>query len=278
MNQNNKFIEIMKLFRLWNGLIATLGLLLGAVISTGLGDLIDWIDELILGAIVVLLFVGAGNSLNDYFDVETDKIAHPTRPLPKGTISRKFALYSSGVMFACCIILGLFINLLSLAIIILAIIAMIGYELKMKGLGFAGNVVIALLVAALFEFSGSVVGMPEKTIILATLSGLATLGREIVKDIEDMEGDLTRSTLPKKIGVKKAGYVAIIPTLFAVGLSPIPYLQDQLTILYILVVAIADMLFIYGAIIQLKSPNKGQKIYKVAMIVALIAFAVGVRT
>ena len=278
MSQNNKFVELMKLFRLWNGLIATLGLLLGAAVATGLGNLADWINELILGAVVVLLFVGAGNSLNDYFDVETDKIAHPNRPLPKGTLSRRVALYSSAAMFAGCIILGIFINLISLSIVILAIIAMIAYELKMKSLGFAGNIVIALLVAALFEFSGSVVGMPEMTLVLATLSGLATLGREIVKDIEDIEGDLTRSTLPKKIGARKAGYVAIIPTLFAVGLSPIPFLQNQLTLFYLIVVAVADALFIYGAIIQLKSPNRGQKIYKVAMIVALIAFAVGVRT
>lgn len=277
MSDNNSFFELMRLFRLWNGLIAVLGLILGVTVSTGLSDLSGWSEEIILGAFVVLLFVGAGNSLNDYFDIETDKVAHPDRPLPRGTLPRKAASISSATMFAVCVFLALFINLLSLMIVILAIIAMIVYELWMKSQGLLGNALIALLVAGLFEFSGSVVEMPDKTLVLASLSGLATLGREIVKDIEDIEGDVTRKTLPKRIGSKRAGYVAIIPTIIAIALSPIPYIQDQLTLFYLLIVIVADALFAYGAVIQLREPHEGQKIYKVAMVVALIAFAAGVR-
>ncbi|MEM2839319.1 MAG: UbiA family prenyltransferase [Thermoplasmata archaeon] len=278
MSDSNPLVEVMKLFRLWNGLIAVLGLILGAAVSTGITGLSNWTWELILGAFVVLLFVGAGNSLNDYFDIETDRIAHPDRPLPRGTLPRRFALLSSATMFAGCVVLASFINWLSLTIVILAIIAMIVYELRMKSLGLTGNVLIALLVAGLFEFSGSVVELPEKTLVLAALSGLATLGREIVKDIEDLKGDVARTTLPKRIGARNAGYVALIPTFIAVALSPVPYIQEQLTALYLLVVIIADALFVYGALSQFKNPSKGQKIYKVAMVVALIAFAVGVRT
>jgi len=278
MSDSNPLVELMKLLRLWNGLIAVLGLVLGAAISTGITDLADWAEELILGAFVVLFFVGAGNSLNDYFDIETDRIAHPNRPLPRGTLPRRLALCSSIAMFAGCVILALFINWLSLMIVIIAILIMMVYELRMKSLGLTGNVLIALLVAALFEFSGSVVELPEKTLVLAGLSGLATLGREIIKDIEDLKGDVARKTLPKRIGARNAGYVAIVPTLIAVALSPVPYIQEQLTILYLLTVILADALFVYGAIAQFKDPGRGQKIYKVAMVVALISFAVGVRT
>jgi len=277
MSDANPIVEFMKLFRLWNGLIAVLGLLLGAAVSTGLTKFGSQPEELILGAMVVLLFVGAGNSLNDYFDLETDRIAHPNRPLPKGTIQRRSALISSAAMFVGCVLLSLFINWLSFMIVILAILIMVVYELKMKSRGLMGNVLIALLVSALFEFSGSVVGFPENTLVLATLSGLATLGREIVKDIEDMKGDMSRMTLPKMIGARKAGYVALVPTFMAVGLSPIPYLMEQLTHYYLLTVMIADALFVYGALIQFQNPTRGQKIFKGAMIVALIAFALGVR-
>jgi 4-hydroxybenzoate polyprenyltransferase len=51
-----------------------------------------------------------------------------------------------------------------------------------------------------------------------------------------------------------------------------------LTYLYIFVVIIADVIFVYGGIVQLSDPKRGQKIYKWAMIVALLAFAVGVQT
>lgn len=276
MGAVNPIAEYMKLLRLWNGAIAALGLLLGVIVARGLDDLDLVLTELILGCAIVVLFVGAGNALNDFFDVETDRIAHPARPLPRGALPKKLAAYSAGIMFAVCIVLSFFLNLISFAIVVIAVLAMVAYELKLKDAGFAGNLMIALLVIGLFEFSGSTVGLAEKTIVLAVLSGLATLGREIVKDIEDMEGDVARRTLPKVVGAKKAAYIAIAPTVAAVALSPIPFLQDQLTWLYLAVVAAADALFLYACFVQLKSAKKGQKIYKWAMVVALIAFAVGV--
>jgi len=278
MRDSNIVAEYMKLLRLWNGAIAALGLLLGAAVAVGIDHLDSHLFDLALGMIIVVLFVGAGNSLNDYSDVEIDRIAHPTRPIVKGTISRRTALLSAGVMFATCFALSIWINLLSLAIVALAIIGMAAYELELKRAGLAGNIMIALLVAALFEFAGAVVGRADLSIELALLAALAMLGREIVKDIEDMDGDLTRKTLPRTVGAKRAGYIALVPTLAAVALSPIPYLQNLLTYLYIFVVIIADVIFVYGGIVQLSDPKRGQKIYKWAMIVALLAFAVGVQT
>ncbi|MCJ7517463.1 MAG: UbiA family prenyltransferase [Methanomassiliicoccales archaeon] len=278
MSDSNVVAEYMKLLRLWNGAIAALGLLLGAAVAIGINNLDSHLFELALGTIIVVLFVGAGNSLNDYYDVEIDRIAHPKRPIVKGTVSRRIALLSAGVMFAACFALSIWINLLSLAIVALAIIGMAAYELKLKRAGLVGNIIIALLVAALFEFAGAVVGRADLAIELALLAALAMLGREIVKDIEDMDGDLTRKTLPRTVGAKRAGYIALVPTLAAVALSPMPYLQNLLTYLYIFVVIIADVIFVYGGIVQLSNPKRGQKIYKWAMIVALLAFAVGVQT
>jgi geranylgeranylglycerol-phosphate geranylgeranyltransferase len=278
MGDSNVVAEYMKLLRLWNGAIAALGLLLGAAVAVGISHLNPHLFDLTLGVIIVVLFVGAGNSLNDYNDVEIDRIAHPTRPIVRGTVSRRTALLSAGVMFAICFMLSIWINLLSLAIVAMAILGMVAYELKLKRAGLAGNIMIALLVAALFEFAGAVVGRADLSFELALLAALATLGREIVKDIEDMEGDVARKSLPRIIGAKRAGYIALIPTLTAVALSPMPYLQNQLTYLYLFVVIIADVIFVYGGIVQLKDPRRGQKIYKLAMIVALLAFAIGVQT
>jgi len=286
MGDSNVVAEYMKLLRLWNGAIAALGLLLGAAVAVGINHLDSHLFDLALGVIIVVLFVGAGNSLNDYYDVEIDRIAHPKRPIVRGTISRRTALLSAGVMFAVCFVLSIWINPplpfaivgLPLVIVGLAILGMITYELRLKRAGLAGNVMIALLVVALFEFAGAVVGRADLVIELALLAALATLGREIVKDIEDMHGDVARRTLPRIVGAKRAGYIALIPTLAAVSLSPIPYLQNLLTYLYIFVVIIADVIFVYGGIVQLSDPKRGQKIYKWAMIVALLAFAVGVQT
>ena len=278
MRDSNVVAEYMKLLRLWNGAIAALGLLLGAAVAVGISHLSLHQFDLILGVIIVILFVGAGNSLNDFYDVEIDRVAHPKRPIVMGTISRRTALLSAGVMFAICFVTSIWINLQSLAIVVFAIIGMVLYELKLKRAGLVGNLMIALLVAALFEFAGAVVGRTDLAFVLALLAAIATLGREIVKDIEDMEGDVARKTLPRIVGAKKAGYIALVPTFAAVALSPIPYLQNLLTYLYLLVVIVADVIFVYGGIVQLRDPKRGQKIYKWAMIVALLAFAVGVQT
>lgn len=276
MSELSKIAEFMKLLRLWNGLIAALAVLLSVLVAAGWNDIDDSIYEILLGTVIVILFVGAGNSLNDYFDIETDRIAHPNRPLAKGTIPARSALYSAGALFAVSLVLGIFINALSFALVVLAMVAMISYELKMKEAGILGNITIALLVAGVFIFGGSIVDGADKVLILASLAGFATLGREIVKDIEDIEGDKSRITLPKRIGARKASYIAILPISTAVILSPAPYLQEQLTEAYLLMVLFADALFIGGGVLQLRSPRKGQTLFKIAMVVALVAFAVGV--
>jgi len=272
----SKIMEYMKLLRLWNGLIAALAVLLAVLVSLGWEDIGDRFWGMITGVVIVIIFMGAGNSLNDYFDVENDRVAHPNRPLVKGTINKRIALTVSAVLFAICIMLSVFLNPLSIAIIILAMIAMVEYELRFKNSGFLGNVMIAILVAGLFLFGGAIVDNIESVLILASLAGLATLGREIVKDIEDMEGDVLRNSLPKRIGARKAGFVAIAPVMAAVFLSPIPYIWEHLDAPYLYIVLVADALFIVGAFLQLKNPRNGQRIFKVAMVLALIAFAVGV--
>lgn len=45
-----------------------------------------------LGSFAGALISGAGMVINDYFDVEIDKINRPQRPLPSGKISLKAAL------------------------------------------------------------------------------------------------------------------------------------------------------------------------------------------
>jgi geranylgeranylglycerol-phosphate geranylgeranyltransferase len=104
---------------------------------------------------------------------------------------------------------------------------------------------------------------------------LATLGREIVKDIQDMEADFDRLTLPKRIGKRNAGAVGSLAFLSAVASSPLPYLAGFLAWPYLVVVMVADAIFIYCAIVHFRSPKQGQYWAKIGMIVALIAFLVG---
>jgi len=266
----------LKLFRLGNCAMASVGVLLAAVVCIGLDDLSDFTIEIAFSLAVVFSFTAAGNAYNDFHDRDVDKVAHPERPIPSGTVTPYGAALVSVVLFAVAIALSFFVNLWSVAIVITSVLVIVGYERFLKAEGLAGNLAISWLTGALFLFGGVAVDSLNVAWILAALAFLATLGREIVKDIQDIEGDRgSRSTLPMRIGVKGAGVAGSISFVAAAGLSPLPYLLDLLSWWYIPVVLAADAIFIYCALIHFRSPERGQKVAKLAMLVALIAFLAG---
>jgi geranylgeranylglycerol-phosphate geranylgeranyltransferase len=264
------------LLRLGNCVMGAFGALLAAIVCAGVEGMEDFALEVALSMAIVIFFTGAGNSLNDYYDREIDKIAHPRRPIPAGIANPRDAYVLSLVFFAIAFLLSLFVNLWSALIVVTSIGVMVGYERLLKAEGFAGNLAISWLTGALFLFGGAAVEELELAWILALLAFLATLGREIVKDIQDLEGDKgVRKTLPMRIGVRNAGAVGSVAFLAAVAVSPVPYLLELLSVWYVPIVATADGIFIYCAWIHFTSPEKGQKVAKLAMLVALIAFLVG---
>ena len=266
----------LNLFRLGNCAMGALGALLAAVICAGVDDASGFWLEILLSMAVVVFFTAAGNSLNDYYDRDIDKVAHPERPIPSGGVSAAAARSIAVALFVVAFVLSLFVNAWSVGIVVVSIAIIVGYERWLKAEGLAGNLAISWLTGALFLFGGAAVGRLELAWILAALAFLATLGREIVKDIQDVEGDKGfRRTLPIGIGLRNAGIAGSAAFVAAVVLSPLPYLLDLLSIWYVPVVAAADGIFIYCALIHFKNPEKGQKIAKLGMVIALLAFFVG---
>ena len=115
----------------------------------------------------------------------------------------------------------------------------------------------------------------QGTVAIAAMGFLATLGREIVKDIQDMEGDFDRVTLPKRIGRRNAGIIGSAAFLSAVALSFLPYWNGLFGIEYLAAVLVADAIFIYSSIVHFQNPKRGQTWAKYGMLVALIAFLIG---
>ena len=257
-----------------NCLMGIVGLLMSVLIATGTTIFNYWTD-IVPAAFVVFFFVAAGNSLNDYMDREVDKVAHPERPIPSGRLAPNSARTIAVYCFAAALIASFFIRIEATLVVIVAMALMLAYELSTKKKGFSGNLTIGLLTGMLFVFGGAVVGMIDKTIIIALMAGLATLGREIVKDIEDMDADFDRNTLPKRIGKRNAGLAGSIAFVVAVALSPVPYLTSMFGQGYLLVVLVADAIFIYCSIVHFRNPTRGQRLAKYGMLVALVAFLVG---
>jgi len=266
----------LSLLRVGNCVMAALGMLLAAIISAGLDSIESHLQNIVISVVIVVSFTGAGNAMNDYFDRETDRIAHPRRPLPTGRVTPGAAILVSGVLFLIAGALSFFVGWWSVIIVLTSVFVMISYELALKREGLAGNFAISWLTGALFLFGGASVDSMDVAWILCALAFLATMGREIVKDIQDVGGDAaSRQTLPMRVGERDAGIVASGFFLSAVALSPIPYVLDLLSIWYVPAVAVADAIFIYCALVHFANPSRGQMIAKVAMLVALIAFLLG---
>jgi geranylgeranylglycerol-phosphate geranylgeranyltransferase len=260
--------------------MGSLGVFIGIIIGTGL-NIIPYLEKVILAVFIVLIFMAGANALNDYYDRNTDKINHPERPIPSRKIRPITALnFGTSVLFIS-IILAVFINLTSFLIVLAAALLIILYEIHYKNRGLIGNLMISLLVALVFIFGGAVVTSFELNIILAGMAFFATLGREIVKDIEDIKGDQDRYTLPKRIGIKPAGYTASIMVIIAIAISPLPYLHQFLPFLeigqsvnlqYLIIVFIADIVFILSLLEIKSNPKKASLFLKIGMLFALLAF------
>ncbi|MDD2339330.1 MAG: geranylgeranylglycerol-phosphate geranylgeranyltransferase [Methanosarcina sp.] len=232
--------------------------------------------------LAVFLISGAGNVINDYFDIRIDSINRPERPIPSGRVKLKEALYFSYILFSLGSLLAISINPICGFIALFNSLLLIFYAKTLKGTPLLGNLSIGYLTGSSFLFGASVFGFEglEALFVLFLLAALAITAREIVKDIEDMEGDKMdgADTLPLRVGAKKASYLAVLIGFLAVFLSPLPFLMLVLGLRYLYLVLLADLGFL-AAIYQLlarNNPTKSSKMFKIAMFFALIAFIAGV--
>ncbi len=266
---------IIKLIRPINCLMSSLSIPIVMITLFGLD--IDHSNLLVsvVGMLTVFFFTAGGNILNDYMDRKTDEINHPDRPIPSGSIKPKTALVLSGVMFSFSVILPFSLRLfLPITIVILGVILMMAYEFRLKKKGLAGNLTVSILTGMLFLFGGAIYEEIYLPALLGSLALLSTVSREIMKDIQDIKGDLDRNTFPMKVGPELAKRTAFVFVVLAVVLSPFPYILGFLPLTYLLIVIFADIIFIYSLLL-LESAEKTQKYIKLAMAVALVAFLIG---
>ena len=280
----------LQLMRPLNSAMGAVAVFVGALVAAGPSLLSsDAALAVAIAAAVAFLYTAGGNALNDYRDRLTDRLNHPRRPIPSRRIraeeARRFsiALFSVGMMAA------LFIgyprpNGLCILVAVVNCILLVGYEMRLKMWGFPGNLTVSWLTASLFLFGGAATQdsipptiFPAPVLALALLAFLASVGREIIKGIEDVKGDRDRMTLPRVLGTRRSGHVASLWILLAVGFSCIPVFPLGIfgPQYYLPIVALADGMFIYSVLVLFGNPGKASQAAKLAMLVALAAFMAG---
>jgi len=259
-----------------NMILTAIAVIAGSFIAAG-PEIIDFQIEVAVCCVCSMMLVGGGNALNDYNDRETDKENHPGRPIPSGSISADTAsvyaqaLLGSGLM----ILLFALDNKMPFVIALIGIILLIAYENGLKAAGISGNITVGLMSGAIFLFAGMAVNDPGPTLWMFGLAVLATITREIIKDIQDLEGDRDRRTLPANIGIENSMRVAILFLLIAIGLSytAMDQFDGMASNAYLGGITLANGTMLFG-IYNAKQEDYfgGQKNIKQGMGIAMLAF------
>lgn len=232
----------------------------------------------VVAAVLATVFAtAAGNAVNDYFDREIDRINRPDRPIPRGAVTPQEALLYSGLLFLGAVVAAITLPLLALGIAVLNLLALLAYTELFKGLPGVGNLVVAYLTGSTFLFGGAAVGRPLGAAMLFVLAALATLTREIVKDVEDIEGDREEGlrTLPIVIGERRSLWIGVGALVVAVFASIVPYLQGTFGIVYLVLVLPADGVMVQATKTAFTDPSVGQQRLKQGMFIAAGGFVVG---
>jgi len=251
----NYFFSLVKIFRPINLLLG----MLTVIISAAILETLDQTPVLMMTILTVVTLNAAANAFNDYMDFETDRINRPNRPLPKGTISTTTALMAAILLFIAGIMVSAFLN--REAFIIASLIAvplMIAYSLWLKGWPLVGNIVISLILGLTFIFAGSAFGNLWGLIVPALLAFGFTFLRELVKDIADLEGDLSAGmhTFPVVAGMKNAVTLVIILTFIIGGGVLVPYWMNLYEMNYLIILIFGiEFPLVYVLLTLVKSPT-----------------------
>jgi geranylgeranylglycerol-phosphate geranylgeranyltransferase len=229
-------------------------------------------------AFATVLATGGGNAINDYFDREIDAVNRPDRPIPRGAVAPRAAFGFSGLLFAAAVVLTLLLPPLAIAIAVVNLVALVAYTEVFKGLPGIGNALVGYLTGSTFLYGGAAVGGDLGTVsVLFVLASGATVAREIVKDVEDIEGDRADglNTLPIALGERTALAIAAVFVALAVVASPTPYLRGTFGRPYLFVLAPTVVGLGAGMYRAFDDPAAGQRWLKASMFAAAIAFVVG---
>lgn len=256
----------------------------------------------ILLVVATVCITAAGYVINDYFDVNADMMNKPEKVIVGSSISRRSAMilhWTLNVIGCICgalVAFGIAQPTYSFVFIFICGILWF-YSTTFSKEPIVGNVVVALLVATvplitvLFEML-PLLSFPidelrpmhiqfEEILLWSfgytLFAFLLTLEREMVKDIEDMEGDRTygRNTLPIAYGLKTARHTTMavgFVTLCSFIYAQICKLNDVVSVLFLSALVTIPLIYVLVALAKADSSQDYARIslcLKLVMVMGL---------
>ena len=226
------------------------------------------------------LVTAAGNVINDWFDRDIDAINKPRRPIPSGGVSPRAALALYFVLLAaiaaCVTTLpapqGLWVAAWAALLHI--------YSWRAKKIWLAGNILVASVVSSAFLLGAYAAGGIPAGVVPALFTFFFVLGRELVKDTEDLAGDREcgARTVPVVSGPGAALTAAAVIFIALAASIPLPYISGifgraylATMLLSVLPVLVVSCVFC----LRRRSPAFVSLLLKLGMFCGVAAFYLG---
>jgi 4-hydroxybenzoate polyprenyltransferase len=183
-------------------------------------DFTQWMQFLGMMITIVLLTAG-GNFINDYFDVRVDRINKPNEVYVEKQVKRRVVILAHILTTTLGILISFFVgksmdSYLPFVVALVVSIALGLYTPFFKKRVLSGNLIVSLCIGMIPLWSVwpqlSNLHIGFWTLIFSVFAFSVNFSREIVKDIEDMDGDASENykTLPVVMGTQTARIYALL--------------------------------------------------------------------
>ena len=279
---------------------------IGVILIKGSGEEIPmslqfpWYDFVLLVAATVFITAG-GYVINDYFDIKTDLI-NKGKVIVGTKIPRRKAMMWHSVFNIAGVAAGFYISykagyiwLGSLFLVVSGLLYF--YSASYKRQFLIGNIIVALLTAmvpmlvvfyewpALYKYyTLNAIRLPQINFIMYWVGGFAlfafltNLIREIIKDIEDFEGDIAygRNTIPVILGVLSTKIVSIFLialTILLLFLTWHYFVNDTVTFIYLTAAVVLPLIYVIYKLVtskEKKQLHSASRIMKIVMLTGVL--------
>lgn len=254
--------------------------------------------DFILLVLATVLITAGGYVINDYFDIKTDLI-NRGKVIVGTKVPRRTAMMWHFVLNALGIGIGFYISWRAGYFMMGALFLIVSgllyfYSASYKRQFLIGNLIVALLTAAvpmivaIFEwpalyqfYAANTASPPNVDFVMYWLGGFAlfafltTLIREIIKDIEDFEGDRAygRNTVPIVLGINTSKLISAALIFLTIALIYVVwyfYVHDLITFTYISATVVIPLLFVA---FRLKGSSNRESFHNASRLMKVVMLA-----
>jgi 4-hydroxybenzoate polyprenyltransferase len=254
--------------------------------------------DFVMLVLATVMITAGGYVINDYFDIKTDLI-NRGKVIVGTKIPRRTAMLWHMILNVIGIAIGFYIswraNYLMLGALFLIVSGLLYfYSASYKRQFLIGNLIVAILTAAgpmlvaiyewpaLYQFyAANAISEPNVDFVLywpgafAIFAFITTLTREIIKDIEDFEGDAAygRNTLPVVLGITGSRLLAVTlisVTIIILYLAWFFYVQDLITLTYISSAVVIPLFFV---LVFLKRNSSKENLHRASNLMKIVMLA-----